>query len=154
MSKRQIKLGALTMGCGGPGRHNLWLDSELPADASVNIDWYIDIARQAEAALFDLMFIVDSQFITPGSAPHYLNRLEPLTLLSAIAGATSKIGLVATLTTSYTEPFNVARQLASLDLISPGRPGWNVAPTRPVGVAGNLGRAGHIDHTEDRKRVG
>jgi len=67
MSKRQIKLGALTMGSGGPGRHNLWLDPELPADASVNIDWYIAIARQAEAALFDLMFIVDSQFITPGS---------------------------------------------------------------------------------------
>ena len=79
MSKRQIKLGALTMGSGGPGRHNLWLDPELPADASVNIDWYLAIARQAEAALFDLMFIVDSQFITPGSPSHYLNRLEPLT---------------------------------------------------------------------------
>jgi hypothetical protein len=48
MNKRHIKLGALTMGCGGPGRHNLWLDPELPADASVNIDWYIDIARQGE----------------------------------------------------------------------------------------------------------
>ncbi|MEZ0562639.1 LLM class flavin-dependent oxidoreductase, partial [Pseudomonas sp. Env-82] len=114
MTKRQLKLGALTMGCGGPGRHNLWLDPQLPADASVNVDWYIEIARQAEAALFDLLFIVDSQFITEGSPSHYLNRLEPLTLLSALAVSTRHIGLVGTLTTSYNSPYNVARRLASL----------------------------------------
>ena len=146
MSKRQIKLGALTMGCGGPGRHNLWLDPELPADASVNIDWYIDIARQAEAALFDLMFIVDSQYITPGSPSHYLNRLEPLTLLSALAVTTRNIGLVGTLTTSYNEPFNVARRLASLDLISKGRAGWNVVTSGDAGTAGNYGRDEHYDY--------
>ncbi len=98
MTTRKIKLGALTMGCGGPGRHNLWLDPELPADVSVNIDWHIDIARQAEAALFDLMFIVDSQYITPGSPPHYLNRLEPLTLLSALAVSTRRPGQFRRLT--------------------------------------------------------
>lgn len=146
MSTRQLKLGALTMGAGGPGRHNLWLDPELPADASVNIDWYIDIARQAEAALFDLIFIVDSQFITPGSPPHYLNRLEPLTLLSALAVSTRHIGLVGTLTTSYNEPFNVARRLASLDLISKGRAGWNVVTSGDAGTAGNYGRDEHYDY--------
>lgn len=146
MSKRQIKLGALTMGCGGPGRHNLWLDPELPVDASVNIDWYIDIARQAEAALFDLMFIVDSQFITEGSPSHYLNRLEPLTLLSALAVSTRHIGLVGTLTTSYNAPFNVARRLASLDLISKGRAGWNVVTSGDAGTAGNYGLDEHYDY--------
>jgi len=146
MTTRKIKLGALTMGCGGPGRHNLWLDPELPADASVNIDWYIDIARQAEAALFDLMFIVDSQFITPGSPSHYLNRLEPLTLLSALAVTTRHIGLVGTLTTSYNEPYNVARRLASLDLISKGRAGWNVVTSGDAGTAGNYGRDEHYDY--------
>lgn len=146
MSKRQIKLGALTMGSGGPGRHNLWLDPELPADASVNIDWYIAIARQAEAALFDLMFIVDSQFITPGSPSHYLNRLEPLTLLSALAVSTRHIGLVGTLTTSYNAPFNVARRLASLDLISKGRAGWNVVTSGDAGTAGNYGLDEHYDY--------
>jgi len=146
MTTRKIKLGALTMGCGGPGRHNLWLDPELPADASVNIDWYIDIARQAEAALFDLMFIVDSQYITPGSPSHYLNRLEPLTLLSALAVTTRHIGLVGTLTTSYNEPFNVARRLASLDLISKGRAGWNVVTSGDAGTAGNYGRDEHYDY--------
>jgi FMN-dependent oxidoreductase (nitrilotriacetate monooxygenase family) len=146
MTTRKIKLGALTMGCGGPGRHNLWLDPELPADASVKIDWYIDIARQAEAALFDLIFIVDSQYITPGSPSHYLNRLEPLTLLSALAVTTRNIGLVGTLTTSYNEPFNVARRLASLDLISKGRAGWNVVTSGDAGTAGNYGRDEHYDY--------
>ena len=146
MSKRQLKLGALTMGCGGPGRHNLWLDPQLPADASVNIDWYIDIARQAEAALFDLMFIVDSQFITPGSPSHYLNRLEPLTLLSALAVSTRHLGLVGTLTTSYNSPYNVARRLASLDLISKGRAGWNVVTSGDAGTAGNYSRDEHYDY--------
>src|SRR6202167_5328584 len=91
---RQLKLGAVTMGAGGPGQHYLWLDPEIPADASVNITWYIEQARLAEAAKFDLVFIVDSQFITPDSPPHYLNRLEPLTLLSALAVSTQHIRLV------------------------------------------------------------
>jgi alkanesulfonate monooxygenase SsuD/methylene tetrahydromethanopterin reductase-like flavin-dependent oxidoreductase (luciferase family) len=146
MTKRQLKLGALTMGCGGPGRHNLWLDPQLPADASVNVDWYVDIARQAEAALFDLMFIVDSQFITPGSPSHYLNRLEPLTLLSALDVSTRHLGLVGTLTTSYNSPYNVARRLASLDLISKGRAGWNVVTSGDAGTAGNYSRDEHYDY--------
>ena len=146
MTKRQLKLGALTMGCGGPGRHNLWLDPQLPADASVNVDWYIEIARQAEAALFDLLFIVDSQFITEGSPSHYLNRLEPLTLLSALAVSTRHIGLVGTLTTSYNSPYNVARRLASLDLISKGRAGWNVVTSGDAGTAGNYSRDEHYDY--------
>jgi FMN-dependent oxidoreductase (nitrilotriacetate monooxygenase family) len=146
MTKRQLKLGLVPTGVGGPGEHNRWLDPEIPADASVNIDWYIDVARQAEAAKFDLVFIVDSQFITPHSPPHYLNRLEPLTLLSALAVATSNIGLIGTATTSYNEPYNLARRLASLDLISKGRAGWNVVTSGDAGTAGNYGREEHYDY--------
>ena len=146
MAKRQLKLGLVTTGVGGPGQTNRWLDPEIPVDASVNIDWYIEIVRQAEAAKFDLVFIVDSQFITADSPPHYLNRLEPLTLLSALAVATSHIGLVGTLTTSYNEPFNLARRLASLDLISKGRAGWNVVTSGDAGTAGNYGREAHYNY--------
>lgn len=146
MAKRQLKLGLVTMGVGGPGQTNRWLDPEIPVDASVNIDWYIDIVRQAEAAKFDLVFIVDSQFITADSPPHYLNRLEPLTLLSALAVATTHIGLVGTLTTSYNAPFNLARRLASLDLISKGRAGWNVVTSGDAGTAGNYGLDEHYDY--------
>ncbi|WP_068084691.1 LLM class flavin-dependent oxidoreductase [Novosphingobium rosa] len=144
--QRLLKLGLVTTGVGGPGEFSRWLDPEIPVDASVNIDWYIDIVRQAEAAKFDLVFIVDSQFITPDSPPHYLNRLEPLTLLSALAVATSHIGLVGTLTTSYNAPFNLARRLASLDLISKGRAGWNVVTSGDAGTSANYGLKQHYDY--------
>jgi FMN-dependent oxidoreductase (nitrilotriacetate monooxygenase family) len=144
MAKKYLRLGAILSGVGTT--QNAWREPGLPGDASINIDWYRDNARKAEAAKFDLVFIVDSPYITPDTAPHFLNRLEPLTLLSAVAGATSKIGLVATLTTSYNEPYNVARQFGSLDLISNGRAGWNVVTTGLEGAAGNYGREEHIDH--------
>jgi FMN-dependent oxidoreductase (nitrilotriacetate monooxygenase family) len=145
-SKRQLKLGAVTMGAGGPGQHYQWLDPEIPGDASVNIDWYIEQARLAEQAKFDLIFIVDSQFITPDSPPHYLNRLEPMTLLSALAVTTRHLGLVATMTTSYNDPFNLARRLASLELISGGRSGWNVVTSGDAGAAANFSREEHFDY--------
>ena len=146
MTKRQLKLGVVPTGVGGPGDSNRWLDPDIPVDASVDIGWYVEIARQAEAAKFDLIFIVDSQFITPDSPPHYLNRLEPLTLLSALAVTTQRIGLVGTLTTSYNDPFNLARRLASLDLISKGRAGWNVVTSGDAGTAGNYGKDEHYDY--------
>jgi FMN-dependent oxidoreductase (nitrilotriacetate monooxygenase family) len=100
------------------------------------------------------VFIVDSPFITPDTAPHFLNRLEPLTLLSALAVSTSKIGLVGTLTTSYWEPYNVARQFGSLDHISKGRAGWNVVTTGLEGAARNYGRDEHFEHGERYERAG
>jgi FMN-dependent oxidoreductase (nitrilotriacetate monooxygenase family) len=145
-TRRTLKLGAVLLGVGGPGQHSTWLSPEIPGTASVDIRWYTARAQEAEAAKFDHVFIVDSQFITPDSPNHYLNRLEPLTLLSALAVQTSHIGLVGTLTTSYNDPFNVARRLASLDLISGGRAGWNVVATGDGGTAGNYGRTEHYDY--------
>lgn len=153
MSKRQLKLGLVPTGVGGPGTHLRWLDPEIPTNASVDVDWYIDIVRQAEAAKFDLVFIVDSQFITPDSPPHYLNRLEPLTLLSALAVTTKRIGLVGTLTTSYNAPYNLARRLASLDLISRGRAGWNVVTSGDAGTAGNYSRKEHYSYDDRYARA-
>jgi len=144
--RRQIHLGAVPYGTGGPGTHTLWLDPDIPGDASVDVDWFTQIALQAESAKFDLVFIVDSQFITPYSPPHYLNRLEPLTLLSALAARTSHIGLVGTATTSFNSPFNLTRRLGSLDLISRGRAGWNVVTTGDAGTAHNYGLDEHFDY--------
>jgi FMN-dependent oxidoreductase, nitrilotriacetate monooxygenase family len=143
---RHITFGVILTGTGGPGEHNRWLDPEIPGDASVDIDWYIEQAQTAEAAGLDLVFIVDSQFITPDSPPHYLNRLEPLTLLSALATRTERIGLVGTATTSYNSPYNLARRFASLDLISRGRAGWNVVTSGDAGTAGNYGLDEHYDY--------
>jgi alkanesulfonate monooxygenase SsuD/methylene tetrahydromethanopterin reductase-like flavin-dependent oxidoreductase (luciferase family) len=102
MGKRQLHLGAILTGVGND-QYN-WRHPDVPGDASIDIDWYIQNAKLAEEAKFDLIFIVDSPFITPDTSPHFLNRLEPLTLLSAVASHTSHIGLVGTLTTSYWEP--------------------------------------------------
>ncbi|HEY9395222.1 MAG TPA: LLM class flavin-dependent oxidoreductase [Nocardioides sp.] len=146
MSRRTIKLGAVPYGTGGPGQHRLWLDPEIPGDASVDIDWFIQTAKLAEQGRFDLMFVVDSQFITPHSPPHYLNRLEPLTLLSAVATHTKHLGLVGTATTSFNSPFNLVRRFASLDLISHGRAGWNVVTTGDAGTATNYGLDEHYDY--------
>jgi FMN-dependent oxidoreductase (nitrilotriacetate monooxygenase family) len=148
---RQLHLGAILSGV-GMDQHS-WRDPALPGDASIDIDWYIRNARLAEDAKFDLVFIVDSPYITPDTAPHYLNRLEPLTLLSAVAVSTSRIGLVGTLTTSYWEPYNVARQFGSLDHISKGRAGWNVVTTGLEGAAGNYGREAHFDHADRYARA-
>lgn len=146
IARRQIHLGAVPYGTGGPGSHTLWLDPEIPGDASVNIDWFVEMAQLAESGKFDLMFIVDSQFITPYSPPHYLNRLEPFTLLSALAMRTSRLGLVGTATTSFNSPFNLVRRFGSLDLISRGRAGWNVVTTGDAGTAANYGLDEHYDY--------
>jgi FMN-dependent oxidoreductase (nitrilotriacetate monooxygenase family) len=143
---RQMHLGAVPYGTGGPGSHTLWLDPEIPGDASISLDWFTGVAQLAEEGLFDLLFVVDSQFITPYSPPHYLNRLEPATLLSALAARTSHLGMVGTFTTSFNSPFNLVRRLGSLDLISNGRAGWNVVTTGDAGTAGNYGLDEHFDY--------
>jgi FMN-dependent oxidoreductase (nitrilotriacetate monooxygenase family) len=148
---RQLKLGAVLVGVGNDQLG--WRDPEVPGNASVDINWFIENARLAEQSKFDFVFMVDSPFITPDTTPHFLNRLEPLTLLSALAVSTTKIGLIATLTSSYWEPYNVARLFASLDNISNGRAGWNVVTTGLEGAARNYGREEHFDHAVRYRRA-
>lgn len=148
MSERRLRIGAAYHGVGGPGQHELWKNPELSPDAGIRIDKYIEWAKIAEDAKLDFLFIADSTYITPDSPPHYLARLEPLTILSAVAVATSRIGLVGTLSTSYNSPFNAARRFASLDLISDGRAGWNIVTSADEGTAGNYGLEQHYDYAE------
>ncbi|VVO33898.1 Putative monooxygenase MoxC [Pseudomonas fluorescens] len=145
MSKqRQLKLGAMVHGVGhGWGE---WRHPQAQPNASVNFGFYQQQAHLAEAAKFDFVFIADSLHIHAKSSPHYLNRFEPLTILSALAATTHNIGLVATVTVSYTEPFQVARQFASLDHISGGRAGWNVVTSWLSGTADNFGKTEHPPH--------
>jgi FMN-dependent oxidoreductase (nitrilotriacetate monooxygenase family) len=149
--QRQLRLGTTIHGAGATKYG--WHQPGLAPDASINFDHYREVTQKAEAAKFDFAFIVDSPYITPDSAPHFLNRFEPLTILSALATVTSKIGLVATATSSYTEPFTLARQFASLDLLSKGRAGWNVVTTGLEGAAQNYGRDKHFDHAVRYRRA-
>ncbi len=127
MANKQFHFGAMIHGVGG--HMSLWRHPEIEPSQSVSLSYYVQQAQVAEIGLFDTVFIADGLYIHENSLPHFLNRFEPITILSALAMATEKVGLVGTISTSYSEPFTVARQLASLDLISNGRAGWNVVTT-------------------------
>lgn len=144
---RRIHLALHPYGVGGPGQHGLWKDPRVAKNASIDINYYIAQAQAAEHALFDALFIVDSQFINATYPAHYLNRLEPLTLLSAVATHTRHIGLVGTASSTYNSPFNLARRFASLDHISGGRAGWNVVTSFDTGTSRNFGLDEHLDYT-------
>lgn len=143
-AQRQIRLGHIVTGAG-----HTWTDWRHPnatPSGSTDFQLYKRRARTLERGKFDFAFIADSVSINERSSPHYLNRFEPVTILSALAAVTEKIGLVATITVSYTEPYNLARQLASLDHISGGRAGWNIVTSWLEGSAANFGKAEHLAH--------
>lgn len=143
MSKQNVTFGIMLHGAGG--HMNAWKHPSGPADASTNLDFYIDTARKAEDNGVAFAFVADGLYINDKSIPHFLNRFEPLTILSALATRTRKIGLAGTVSTSYSDPFTVARQFASLDHISGGRAGWNVVTTPLEGTALNYSRP-HPEH--------
>lgn len=142
--KRQLKLGAMLHGVGSST--SAWRHPDAVADASVNFELYKKWVRKAEEGKFDLVFIADGLYINEKSIPHFLNRFEPITILSALASVSRHIGLVGTLSTSYSEPFTVARQFGSLDVISGGRAGWNIVTSPLEGSALNYGKKEHPDH--------
>jgi FMN-dependent oxidoreductase (nitrilotriacetate monooxygenase family) len=141
---RHIKLGFILHGVGRTWTD--WLHPDADPGASTNFRFYTRQAQLAERGKFDFLFVADSLSITEKSSPHYLNRFEPITILSALAAVTEKIGLVGTLTVSYSEPFNVARQFASLDHISGGRAGWNVVTSWLGDTAANFSKTEHPAH--------
>ncbi|MCX7277269.1 MAG: LLM class flavin-dependent oxidoreductase [Burkholderiales bacterium] len=145
MAQTPIRFGIMLHGAGG--HMNAWKHPSGPADASVNLDFYIRTAQKAEAAGIAFAFVADGLYINEKSIPHFLNRFEPISILSALAAVTRKIGLAGTISTSYSDPFTVARQFASLDLISQGRAGWNVVTTPLEGTAKNYSRT-HPEHAQ------
>jgi len=104
--------------------------------------------QSAERACLDAVFFADSLALTGG-----VPALEPLTLLSALAASTDKIGLIGTATTTYNEPYTVARQFASLDQISEGRAGWNLVTSDNAAEAANFGRDQHVAHAARYERA-
>jgi alkanesulfonate monooxygenase len=137
-----------------------WLHPGAQIDAGTNFEHYVEITRTAEAAKFDIVFIADAAATRDGDPevlsrwPQYMAFFEPPMLMAALAAVTSRIGLVATATTSYNEPYNVARRFASLDHISHGRAGWNVVTSSNVSEAYNFGRDAHWEHGERYQRAG
>ena len=132
----------------GPGGHmNAWRSEDVPEDASINFDFLKSVSKKAEDAAFSFLFVADGLYINDKSIPHFLSRFEPLTLLAALAPITSKIGLVGTVSTSYSEPYTIARQLMSIDHVSGGRAGWNVVTSPLEGSAKNFSKDKHPEHS-------
>jgi FMN-dependent oxidoreductase (nitrilotriacetate monooxygenase family) len=136
-----------------------WLHPSTQVDSDVDIKAYRRLAKLAEHGLFDLFFIADTPALRIDSLevwsryPLFTNVLEPLTCLAALAGSTEHIGLGGTATTSFNEPYNVARQFASLDHISDGRAAWNVVTSANNYAARNFGHAALPPHAERYDRA-
>ncbi len=113
-----------------------------------DIRYYVDLAQRAEAALFDSIFFADQLALGGDVAQAPRTWLEPITVLAAIAMATKRVGLIATASTTYTEPFNLARQFASIDHISNGRAAWNIVTSWLATAAENYGGAGQPSHAD------
>ncbi len=154
---RQIKLGMFLR----PAGHHLagWRHPESQADAGVNFPHFIELARIAERGLFDMLFSADSATATAVFDPDGLRRMsyvawiEPFTLLAALAAVTTRVGLVCTASTTYEEPFSVARKFASLDHVSNGRGGWNLVTTGNHTAAMNFSRGEHPPKEARYKRA-
>ena len=150
-AQRRMHLGAFLP---APGHHvAAWRHANTPADGCLDLDFYTGLARTAERGLFDLLFLSDGQ----GVRTHYADEeelsrwgrvvhFEPVTLLSALAATTTSIGLTATASTTYSEPFALARQFASLDWLSAGRAGWNIVTSVTDAEAQNFNLSHQPEH--------
>jgi FMN-dependent oxidoreductase (nitrilotriacetate monooxygenase family) len=136
------------------GHHEAsWRHPAAAPQALTDIGYYQDLARRAEAGLFDSIFLADQLAARDDVERAARTWLEPITALGALAASTSRIGLIATASTTYTEPYNLARQFASLDHISGGRVGWNIVTSWSVPAARNYGDATQVSHAERYSRA-
>lgn len=155
-SPRQMHLGAFLFGVG----HHLaaWRHPDVDPAGAASLAHYQRLARLAEAAKFDAIFCADNVGLSDAPA-HLLARnalpymLEPLQLLTALAGATERIGLVATVSTSYLPPYHLARKFATLDRLSEGRSGWNLVTSGSDFEARNFGLDQQADHASRYQRA-
>jgi FMN-dependent oxidoreductase (nitrilotriacetate monooxygenase family) len=140
------------------GDHRMsWRHPRAPGREIFSFEYYRQLALAAESAKIDTIFVADHVAIWDSfksTVAHYANaRLEPLTLLSALAPVTKHIGLIGTASSSYTEPYNLARAFASLDYLSNGRAGWNVVTSGMNEEALNFGKDGNIEHATRYERA-
>ena len=153
---KQLHLGAFMRPV---GIHTAWwrVPGAYP-DANFNLGHLVRFAQTLERGCFDAFFMADHLAVLnmPMSALRRsgtATSFEPLTLLSALAMVTSRIGLIATASTTFDEPYHIARRFASLDHISGGRAGWNVVTTSNPDAALNFGREDHMEHDERYRRA-
>lgn len=148
---RTLHLNAFLM---STGHHEAsWRLPESNPQASTDVRHYQNLARIAERGKFDSVFFADSPVIFGNVRRRPAGKLEPTVLLTALAAATEKIGLIATASTTYNDPYNLARRFASVDVVSGGRAGWNVVTTAGPDAARNFGIDDQPSHATRYERA-
>jgi len=153
---RTLRLGAFLFGVGHHAA--AWRHPQVDPHDAFRFEFLLDLTRKAEAAKFDAVFLADNVGLI-GATPEAIARApsvywwEPLTILSALATHTSRIGLIATVSTSYLQPYHVARKFAALDHLSRGRAGWNVVTSGTDAEAANFGLPQQRTHAERYARA-
>ena len=147
---RQMHLGVFVL---GTGNHIAGWRMDGAFTTHMDLPVMQEIARIAERGKFDLLFISDSMAMDPSDHPSFMCRFEPTTLITALAACTTHIGLGATVSTSFSEPFNVARIFGSIDHISGGRAAWNVVTSSNPKAALNFNLDEHIEHERRYERA-
>ena len=155
-NRPQLKLGAFLM---SPGHHvAAWRHKGSAANLGSNFRAYADIAKKAEAARFDLLFLDDTLAVRDtdpetGRRSARAAYFEPLTLLAGLAAVTERIGLTATVSTTFNEPYSLARKFASLDVLSEGRAAWNLVTSNTEVEARNFSQSRHLLHAKRYERA-
>jgi len=151
LKKRQLHLNLFIMNA---GHHEAaWRYKGTEPHNITNLRYYQRLARTAEKAKFDSVFLADGLAVSKHVKHGAFVGLEPFTLLSALAAVTEHIGLIGTVSTTYNEPFHVARKFASLDHISNGRAGWNIVTSGSIFEAYNFNRDTHLEHAKRYDRA-
>ncbi|QAY71601.1 NtaA/DmoA family FMN-dependent monooxygenase [Xylanimonas protaetiae] len=149
---RQVHLAAHFPGVNAT---TIWTQPE--SGSQIDPQSFLHLTRAAEAALFDYVFLAEGlrlrEFAGGIHDLDVVGRPDSITQLAALAGATEHIGLVATLNTTYNEPYELARQLATLDLVSRGRAGWNVVTSHDTFFGANFRRGGFLDAADRYERA-
>ncbi len=148
---RRLHLNAFLMEA---GHHEAaWRLQHSNPRADFDLRHWIELAQLAESAKFDSLFLADGPALIGTGEFRPPGQLEPLTLLTALSQATSRIGLIATVSSTYNEPYNLARRLASVDHVSGGRAGWNIVTSATPEEAANFGIDDRLDHSSRYARA-
>ncbi|WP_329125050.1 LLM class flavin-dependent oxidoreductase [Streptomyces sp. NBC_01353] len=143
-SPRRLHLNAFLMNA---GHHDAaWRHPRTQPERVTDLRYFQQLAQTAERGLLDSVFLADGLALWGNARYNALGGFEPLTLLSALAAVTEHVGLIATVSTTFNEPFHTARKFASLDHISGGRAGWNIVTSGTVNEARNFGQDEHLEH--------
>jgi len=150
-ARRQLHLNINILNSGFHGA--AWRASSSEPDAFVDVGHYVKTAKIAERAAFDAVFLADTPSVTDRPEYRPFQALEPTIILATVAAHTQHIGLIGTASTTYNDPYNLARRFASLDLASGGRAGWNVVTTADSAASRNFGLERAVAHSSRYERA-